>query len=60
MGLITSEGKSRTVLSSSEKKALRTMSRWPENDFGMNPSRGSRVYSLAVMSLDVVMKYLGS
>lgn len=47
-----------TVFSSSEKNALMTTSRCPLNFFGSNPSSGFKVYSRAVISRDVVIKYL--
>lgn len=48
----------RTVFSSSENQAPRMTSLCPANDLALNPSTGSRVYSLAVMSREVVKKYL--
>jgi hypothetical protein len=50
----------RTVFSSFENQAPKTTSLCPPNDLGLNPSSGSKVYSRAVISLDVLRKYLSS
>jgi hypothetical protein len=47
-----------TISPSTEKYAPTTALLCPANVFGLNPSRGSRVKSLAVMSLEVVIKHL--
>lgn len=47
-----------TVSPSTEKYAPITALLCPANVFGLNPSRGSNVKSLAVMSFEVVMKHL--
>lgn len=47
-----------TLFSSSLKNAPTNASRCPAKVFGLYPSSGCSVYSLAVMSLEAVMKYL--